>query len=730
MTDKTRIVSGLLVLLMFLVGAAQLQVSDDASEAMLPTDPASVARYNDYLARFPSDQGALVVFVDLLCQPGGWALMQEVEARFRALPDVERTVSLMSDSSRMVRVADDELMGESVDLSVFSDIEFTNATERCDAARAYPPFNRMLVSNDGRAAALLLIAAGDVQAVNFAAQLRSAIHPYLQPARDLGGRIIVTGEAVMSAELSNVVARDSVYVGVIFVLMLVLLYLFTRSWHVVGCAALLNVFVLSVAYGFMGWMGISLTPATSMVVFLLVPLSSAFVIHAHGYIVRHGTQMGERAQRRLPFLLAGISTAIGFTCTGLTPAQDVQMLALMGIVGIAAATAGVFLFVFPLLDGRELKYVVRFAIPRRFLGNPIYGYVLLVVLVLACGTGLARIKIDYGPSDYLPLSNPTRADFEQAGTWFGRMNLPLMIVTEDAHDPEVWQQLQPLVDRFYTQYGTGFQVSWFYDHLSMLSEALTRENGDAGLAFPQNADAFAQLALWFDPEDLELFMDEDRQRILLLMQIPYLGSHDYFEMKKTVADYLHKEGIDGHFVGRVSSFFETGHRIGADNLVGLSIGAGLVFLLLWGLFRSVVLAAIGIMVNGLPVLAGLAALGWANVPIDLGSSVVAAMAFGIVLDDSSHLLARVQQLVRSGYDPATAVVRAVSDLMAPILTTSAIICLGFTVLYAAEMRPFNDFATVILITLASALVTDLLILPILVRRFFRDPLGREISSSS
>ena len=141
------------------------------------------------------------------------------------------------------------------------------------------------------------------------------------------------------------------------------------------------------------------------------------------------------------------------------------------------------------------------------------------------------------------------------------------------------------------------------------------------------------------------------------------------------------------------------------------------------MFRSIPLALIGIVVNALPVLSGLAILGTLGVPIDLGSSVVAAMAFGIVLDDSTHLLVRVQQLVRSGYDPSTAVVRAVRDLIAPIMTTTGIICAGFVVLYFAQMQPFNDFATVILTTLISALVTDILILPLLVRRFMPDPVG-------
>lgn len=142
------------------------------------------------------------------------------------------------------------------------------------------------------------------------------------------------------------------------------------------------------------------------------------------------------------------------------------------------------------------------------------------------------------------------------------------------------------------------------------------------------------------------------------------------------------------------------------------------------LFRSVKLSLIGLLVNSIPVLTSLAALGLAGVPIDLGSSIVTAMAFGIVVDDSTHLIIRINRLQQAGYDPATAVVRATRELIAPIMTTTAMICIGFCVLFAAEMKPFHDFAATIMIAMITALIADLIILPILVRTFVKDKLHR------
>lgn len=101
----------------------------------------------------------------------------------------------------------------------------------------------------------------------------------------------------------------------------------------------------------------------------------------------------------------------------------------------------------------------------------------------------------------------------------------------------------------------------------------------------------------------------------------------------------------------------------------------------------------------------------------MGSSLVAAMAFGIVLDDTTHLLVRLQQLQRSGYDPATAVLRTVRELIAPVMTTTLAVCFGFTVLFFAEMQPFHDFAMLMITTMFIALIADVVLLPALVRQF-------------
>ena len=63
--------------------------------------------------------------------------------------------------------------------------------------------------------------------------------------------------------------------------------------------------------------------------------------------------------------------------------------------------------------------------------------------------------------------------------------------------------------------------------------------------------------------------------------------------------------------------------------------------------------------------------------------------------------------------------KATPELLNPFLLLQDEI--GFAVLFFAELQTFADFALVILVTLVTALGADLLVLPLLVRQFYRDP---------
>lgn len=702
-----------LIAVAFGFGVTNLQITRDAAEAMLADNTAESRAYADYLSRFPNDLGVVIAFVDLACSTEGWDLIKAVELAYRKNAYVDRTIGLPSRSSRYLVYSEDD-----IDLSRFSDVEFDSPEERCDKAEEYPPFRGLLSNETEFVTAIYLIAHQGLNATDFAASISEMLNPFTEQAEILGGRILLSGEPLISAELSRVVAKDSKLLAAMAVVMCILAWLLTRSSLVALSSVTLNAFVVLVAFGFMGWFGLELTPATSLVVFLLIPLSSAFTIHAHGYVSRQKSDSIVPSEARMPMLLAGVTTCIGFACTGLTPAPDIQAMALMGIIGISAATIGTFTIVFPLLSLRKPSEHTRFESPSRTMSIPPSSAIFFSVVLLGFSlVGIVSLNINYGPANYLTLSNQVRSDFEEVGQWFGRMSVPLVIEADNIQEPLMWQKVEPLVRKLEATYPENFQAFWFYDHIAELSKAFTGD-GEEQKNFPDTEEYFSQLLLWFSPEDYELFIDDNADSYVILLQVPFVGSSEFMAMKQTVTDYIIDNELDGQIVGRVAGFFETGHRIGRDNLIGMLIGAALIWLLYGAIYRSLKLATIALFVNALPVLVSLSLLGWLNIDIDMGSSVACAIAFGIVLDDSSHLISAYRSLQLKGLlGQSEAVVRETQNLLRPILFTSLVICVGFSVLFFAEMIPFHDFAMVTIVAIVVAFFTDIVLFPALVRRF-------------
>ena len=691
-------------------GITNLNVTNDASEAMLPTGGDLLLIYETFLEEFPSDQTFIIVLENLVCTDEGWNLLVKLTDDLSRKNFVENTYSLAAKNAKYV-VSDDV----NIDIKPFRDVEFQNSQLRCDIASGYPPFSNILISRDKSQAAIYISADEELDAVTATNSVRATLEPYLKEAVNVDGRILVSGEAVLSAELSEAVSRDSMLIGLSVVLMVFVVFLLTQSLRATALVLTLIIFVLGAVFGFMGYTGIAYTPSTSLVVFLLIPLATAFVIHAHGYHLR--SQDDEQRRGTKAFRYAGLTTAIGFACTGLTPASDIQNLAVVGVFGIVVILVGLVLFVsLHLEDTRQLRFRLGNQIPLYFFTKPLIGWIALSILLLLTGIGLANLSISYGPSDFLPDENKVKSDYLEVGNNFGRMNLPFIIEVDSVHDPDYWNKAKALVTSAKRNTSGNLQAIWFYDHMSPLASAFY--NGS--FKFPQSEEAFEQLELFFERTDTELFWNENGDKIAILFQIPFSSSADYLSFKSTVMKQARDAGLHGEFVGRVASFFETGHRIGFDTLRGLLVAAGLILMILYYLFRDFRLAAVGTTVNVIPVLFGLSILGLIGTPLEMGSSIVAAMSFGIVLDDSTHLLVQIDRLIKSGYDPDTATNKAIRDLVPPIVSTTIAISAGFLVLFLAEVTLFADFALLMSTTLACALLVDVWILPLLVKTILRE----------
>jgi hypothetical protein len=147
-------------------------------------------------------------------------------------------------------------------------------------------------------------------------------------------------------------------------------------------------------------------------------------------------------------------------------------------------------------------------------------------------------------------------------------------------------------------------------------------------------------------------------------------------------------------------------------LVSATLSALAIGLILRGLLGSSRAALAALVPNLWPVLVVLGAMGWAGVPIDSTTVMIAAVALGLSVDDTLHVLGWFRRSAGRRGAPAAAVASVARSAPALILTT-ALLAGGFAVCGLSSLLPVARFGALTALALVAALAADLVLRPAL-----------------
>jgi predicted RND superfamily exporter protein len=139
---------------------------------------------------------------------------------------------------------------------------------------------------------------------------------------------------------------------------------------------------------------------------------------------------------------------------------------------------------------------------------------------------------------------------------------------------------------------------------------------------------------------------------------------------------------------------------------------GVTIMMIW-LVRSVRLGLLAMIPNVLPVLLAIGTLGWAGVELDFATVMIAGIALGIAVDDTIHYLSRLREELGTTGDPVLAMRRTHATVGQAMVTTAVVLFLGMGSMITSSFPPHRTFAVVIALTMAVAVLGDLLVLPAL-----------------
>ncbi len=151
---------------------------------------------------------------------------------------------------------------------------------------------------------------------------------------------------------------------------------------------------------------------------------------------------------------------------------------------------------------------------------------------------------------------------------------------------------------------------------------------------------------------------------------------------------------------------------------GIGIAFGVVALIVFILFRSVTLVFVTLIPNVLPVLGIAALIGFMGIPIKLSTSIIFTISFGIAVDDTIHFISKFKIEVNKGLSVLRALKSTFQTTGKAMIITTFVLCAGFALFCFSSFGATFYLGVFICATLIFALLTDLLLLPVLLHIFY------------
>ena len=152
-------------------------------------------------------------------------------------------------------------------------------------------------------------------------------------------------------------------------------------------------------------------------------------------------------------------------------------------------------------------------------------------------------------------------------------------------------------------------------------------------------------------------------------------------------------------------------------LQGLLMAILVISLIVAFIYRNIRMLFIALIPNILPMLIAAAILGFSGIPLEAGVAIVFAIIFGIAIDDTIHLLSKFKLTKDKGFSTEEAIKITLEETGKAICLTTVILFFGFLSLLMSSNPPAVTVGMLISSTLISALVCDLLIIPIMLRKW-------------
>lgn len=559
------------------------------------------------------------------------------------------------------------------------------------------------------------------------------------------------GRAYFQKELVDMQKREVLVSAIVsgILVTIILLLIFRRLPGVM-------IALVSIGLGmllFMGFLGISgreLNAMAALYPVLMIIVGTSDVIHIMSKYVdelRKGNTRWAAIRTTvreigLATLLTSLTTAVGFATLFTSKVYPIRDFGINAAIGVLIAYVTVIGFSTYLLTFFKTDQIIKVgrgqvlwekAMERtyQFTLNHPRGILLgAFIVLLLSGWGISRITTNYNIINNMPIGRKISEDFfyfERVLAGFRPMEFAVSAQPGyKATDFEVIKQMEKLEDHLhqYAAIRAIGSVTALYKSINQMMNS-NRQDAYKVTDDPQIFDQQQKLAEKVPQLDAKILLSKDGEKARITSRINDIGADSIKNIGQRIDQWI-LNNTDSSIVkinrtGTGLIIDKNAEYVRESLIKGLGLAIIIVSLLMGLLFRNWKILLISLIPNIFPILLAGALLGFLGIELEAGVAIVFAVIFGIAVDDTIHFLSKYKLSRNKGYSVEESLHVTFLETGKAIVLTTVILFFGFLVMLFSIHPPSVTIGLLISLTLASALISDLLLIPVLIRRWM--PMG-------
>ncbi len=551
-------------------------------------------------------------------------------------------------------------------------------------------------------------------------------------------------EAIVAMQKSEVITTSIASIVLIFI---ILFLVYRRIIVVLICLISITVALL-LFMGLLSVLGKELNAMAAFYPILMLIVGTSDVIHImDDYLGKLKTGLKKKEALALTLrevglstLLTSVTTAIGFSSLLASKSSSISDFGINSAMGVLTAFITVIFFTSALLllpkkehmlPKREVSRIWSKTLNSVNIFTKKHHHTILygsLAFMLLCFWGITKIDTNYQIKESLPKNSAIADDFKFfQQNYSGFRPLEVAVIAQNGHkvtDFAVAQEIEKVEQQLKAQPAIRNVQS-----VNTLYKAINKAhnlNSAAYFNLPKDLatfESFKKEAKKLARKQFGKFVNTKETKGRITARVLDVGTDTLNKTYERFNAFTRNQTdtliVKFRLTGSGVLLDKNSYYVRESLLQGLLTGLLLVAIIMAMVFKNLKLIVISLLPNLLPLLFAGALLGFFGIPLEATISVVFAIVFGIAVDDTIHFLGRYRICTAKGLNKEEALRVTFEDTGRALIITTLSLFFGFMILLFSVHAPSVTIGILVSVTLIAALILDLLLLPVLIRRFLK-----------